>query len=93
MALCVQTAEDVSMAQVNLQRVRLAFGRSREECAQALGITTEGYRLKEIGRSPVTGFDLARLADLFGVPLTVAFPEYEPSADERALVRHLKHAA
>lgn len=82
-----------SAAQVNLQRVREAFGRSRAECALALGITPEGYRLKETGVSGVTGFDLARLADFFGVPLRIAFPEYEPTAEERALARHLKDAA
>ncbi|HEX7090895.1 MAG TPA: hypothetical protein VF192_12215 [Longimicrobiales bacterium] len=58
-----------------------------------MGITPEGYRLKELGYVGVTGTDLARLADLFGVPLRAAFPEYEPTEDERALVRHLKDAA
>jgi len=81
------------MAQVNLQRVRLSFGKSRAECARALGITVEGYRLKELGRIDVTGAELAKLADLFGVPLRVAFPEYEPTDAELALARHLREAA
>lgn len=81
------------MTQVNLQRVRLRFGKSRADCARALGISLEGYRLKETGAISITGPELARLADLFGVPLWEAFPEYQPTDGERALIRHLKHAA
>lgn len=75
--------------QADLQATRDRYRRSRAECADALGITTEGYRLKEAGMVRVTGFDLARLADLFGVPLQEAFPGYEPTEEEQALVRHL----
>ena len=81
------------MPQVDLQGARTRYGRSRIDCAATLGISVEGYRQKEKGLIGVTGGELAQLADLYGVPLSEAFPGYEPTDDERALARHLSDAA
>lgn len=79
--------------QLELKDLRKRFGKTLTECADAIGITAEGYRLKEVGERPVTGFDLVRLADLYGMPLRAAFPSYEPTAQEVSLARHLNTAA
>lgn len=81
------------MTQVDLQGARIRYGHSRSDCGKALGITGEGYRLKETGASGITGGELAKLADFYGVPLAEAFPGYQPTDEERALVRHLSDAA
>lgn len=78
---------------VELKALRQHQGRSLAECATVLGISVEGYRLKERGVSPVTGQELAALADMYGKPLADAFPSYEPTESERRLARHISNAA
>lgn len=77
------------MLQAELKELRKRFGFPMARCAAALGCSIEGYRLKETGDSPTTGEELAKLADLYGMPLRAAFPSYNPTAGEQALVRHL----
>lgn len=76
-----------------LKDLRKRFGFTLARCADVLGLTIEGYRLKENGIVPVSGPELARLADLYGMPLSAAFPSYIPTPGERSLAKHLNPAA
>ena len=79
---------------MELKDLRLRFRKSLAQCAAVIGAkSAETYRLKEAGRSPVSGLELALLADAYGMPLRAAFPSYRPSAGEVALARHLNRAA
>jgi transcriptional regulator with XRE-family HTH domain len=78
---------------VELKALRQHRARSLAQCAAVLGITVEGYRLKESGKSPITGQELAALADMYGMALSEAFPSYEPTESERRLARHISEAA
>jgi transcriptional regulator with XRE-family HTH domain len=62
------------------------------ECARALGIKVQTYCMKEQGQRGVTPDELALLADLYNLPLSEAFPGYEPTSGDRALARHLAAA-
>lgn len=78
---------------VELKALRLHQRKSLADCAAALGLTVEGYRLKERGISPISGEELAALADMYEMPLAAAFPSYEPTESERRLARHISDAA
>ena len=40
---------------------------SRKDCAQAIGKTHESYRLKEMGKCPITADELCALGTTFGI--------------------------
>lgn len=73
--------------------LREAKGWAGREFARQLGMLPETYRLKEVGKSGVTGAELARMARACGVPLMEAFPSYEPTEGERALAEELGEVA
>lgn len=77
------------MVQAELKDLRKRFGYTLAQCGAVLGISAEGYRLKESSSLPLTGQELALLADFFGVPFHRAFPSYRPSPAEQSLARHL----
>ena len=81
------------MIQAELKDLRKRFGYTLAQCGAVLGISAEGYRLKEENQSPLSGQELALLADLFGVPFRRAFPSYRPSPAEQSLARHLNASA
>jgi transcriptional regulator with XRE-family HTH domain len=77
------------MIQAELKAARLAAGKSLAEIGKVLGLSYEGYRNKETATTPVTGTELARLADYYQRPLDVLFPSYRPTLGEVSLARHL----
>jgi DNA-binding XRE family transcriptional regulator len=77
------------MIQGELKAIRERFGTTKTHCARTLGITVQGYLLKERGDSPISGIELVKLARMYGVPLREAFPSYEPTADELMLAEEL----
>lgn len=81
------------MIQEELKDLRRRYGFTLAKCGEVLGMSAEGYRLKEKGLAPLTGQELALLADLFGMPVSAAFPSYRPTPAERSLARHLNPAA
>lgn len=81
------------MIQAELKDLRRRFGFTLAKCGETLGMSAEGYRLKEEGKTPLTGEELALLADLFGMPIRAAFPSFKPSPAEASLARHLSNAA
>ena len=72
-----------------LKDLRERFRRSLADCAAVLDCSLETYRQSELGNRPISGGELARLADSYGMPLMAAFPSYRPTADELALIRHM----
>lgn len=72
-----------------LKDLREQRGYSQQRCADALGVKVQTYCMKEQGLRGVTPDELALLADLYGMPLVAAFPDYEPSDGDRALARHI----
>lgn len=76
-----------------LKDLRSRFRRTLADCAAVLGCAIETYRLKELGKLPITGQELATLADSYGMPLHAAFPSYTPSESELRLAQHLHSAA
>lgn len=81
------------MLQQELKERRTERGLPLSACAEALNCSVEGYRLKEKGERPISGEELAKLADLYGLSIRDAFPSYEPTEGERALARHIKGVA
>lgn len=75
-----------------LKDLRERAGLTQQVCADALGIKVQTYCMKEQGQRGVEPEELALLADLYGLPLTEAFPGYEPSEGDRSLARHLAAA-
>ena len=73
---------------------RVLAGKSMEDCRKALGYNSaEVYRLREIGKVPITGSELAMLANLYEKPLAECFPSYRPTHGERLLTQELAGAA
>ena len=68
-------------------------GVTLQNCADALGITIQGYLRKEKGEVPTTGIELAKLARLYEMPLRKAFPSYNPTDGEMLLAKELGRAA
>jgi len=86
------------MIQLELKDLRRRQGWSLDDAARIIRITSgEGYRRKELPpehprHASISGVELALLADAAGVALEDAFPSYEPTDGEQALVRHLAAA-
>src|SRR5690606_40108989 len=85
-------AQDTRAVAAEMLMFRRRNGISTAAAGQVLGISGEGYRLKERAGS-ATGPELAALAEAFGETLGTAFPSYRPTPHERALARHLAEAA
>lgn len=87
------------MIQLELKALRKRQGWTLDDAAKIIGITSgEGYRRKEMPSdhqryAPITGTELALLADAAGVPFEEAFPSYRPTEGEQALARHIATAA
>jgi len=84
--------QDTHAVAAEMLMFRRRHGISTATAGRVLGISGEGYRLKERGGS-ATGPELAALAEAFGETLATAFPSYRPTPHERALARHLAEAA
>lgn len=86
------------MVQLELKEFRKRQGWTLDDAARIIGITSgEGYRRKELPvghprHAPITGTELALLADAADVPFEEAFPSYRPTEGEQALARHLAAA-
>lgn len=76
-----------------LKEFRARHGLSRSAAGLILGMTGESFRLREIGRYSFTAAELARLAESHGEAIQEAFPSYQFTEGERALVRQLSDAA
>jgi transcriptional regulator with XRE-family HTH domain len=72
-----------------MQAFRRRHGLSTRKCGAILGISGEAYRLKEIGRSRVTGAELAKLAQSQGETVSEAFPAYQPTEGELLFARQI----
>ena len=77
----------------DMKAFRERHGLSVKRAGALLGISGEAYRLKEMGKGPITGGELARLAEACGDTLIKAFPSYSPSEEEQALLRQMTGAA
>lgn len=81
------------MAQQSLKALRERLGFTQAQCAAALGFDKQqAYQNKEAGRRPFTTAEMALLAELFDLPVSVVFPEFRPTAGDMALVRQLRAA-
>jgi hypothetical protein len=81
------------MLESNMKAFRARHALSVKRAGALLGISGEGYRLKEAGKAPIAGTELARLAESCGESLSSAFPSYRPTPDELALLRQMSGAA
>ena len=70
-----------------LKDIRIRFRRTLADCARVLGCSIESYRNRETGKIPPSGGELALLAEFYKMPLHAAFPSYEPTPQEYALIR------
>lgn len=72
-----------------LKDLRERFGASLQDCADVLGVGKPTYWMKEAGEREIRPDEMALLAEHFGVPLTEAFPDYQPTDGALALARQL----
>lgn len=76
-----------------LKEFRARHGLSRPAAGLILGMHGESFRLREIGRYSFTAAELARLAESQGETIQEAFPSYQLTDSELALIRQLSDAA
>lgn len=73
---------------VRIKELRTERGLKQSEVAARLGVSQPAYHgLENRGE----GLDLAyliALARVYGLPLSEAFPDYVPTADERLIIAH-----
>lgn len=72
---------------------RVLANKSMREAGDALGLTGEAYRLREIGVQTPTGAELALLARLYGGAVADLFPSYQPSEGEQLFAVEFGRAA
>ena len=73
-----------------MRRLRSLHDLSQTACGEVLSISREAYRLREEGRVPITGPELALLArHLYRMRIREAFPSYQPTEAESIFLEEM----